>query len=212
MVAKPLVIAKFFLSLQATWIRNSILRALRETAPEVAKRLPTSFVYEYPTVDRMVGYMCKAVLNPAMNQRLDLVTRGKALQALVDKYTVDFPPRPLANGNGHAFGSGQGDVYLVTGTTGGLGSNILSQLLASASVSRVYAFNRPSSYKTSAARHTEAFVKRGLDESLLASPKLVCVEGDLNAPGFGIDVRDFAEVNTCIHMNPLFSFTLSTDA
>ncbi|KAI0062574.1 acetyl-CoA synthetase-like protein [Artomyces pyxidatus] len=179
-------------SLQSTYIRNSILRALRETAPDVAKRLSPSFVYERPTIAQMVAYLSAAAIDPELNQRVDLATRGKELQAIVEKYTRDFPLRPASTRSPHV--SHPSPVYLITGTTGGLGSNMLAQLLSLTSVSRVYAFNRPSGSATSAERHSSAFLKRGLDANLLSSQKLVFLEGELTAPAFSLNPAMYEEI------------------
>ncbi|KAF9047970.1 hypothetical protein BDP27DRAFT_1434385 [Rhodocollybia butyracea] len=69
-------------------------------------------------------------------------------------------------------------VVLVTGTTGGLGSYLLAELLQDPSVSLVYALNRPSSSATILERQTAAFQDRKLDVTLLDSNKLVFIEGD----------------------------------
>ncbi|KAA1475309.1 acetyl-CoA synthetase-like protein [Dentipellis sp. KUC8613] len=180
-------------SLQATWIRNSILRALRETAPEVAKRLPTNFVYDYPTKNQMVGYICKAVLNPTMNEKANIATRGKELQAVVNRLTKEFPERPQ-----DLVPVPAGETYLLSGSTGGLGSNILAQLLTSDKVVRVYVFNRPSSMGTSEERHKAAFEKRGLDAGLLSSRKLKYVEGDFSELNFGIEPEAYNELRTSV--------------
>ncbi|KAI0318669.1 acetyl-CoA synthetase-like protein [Amylostereum chailletii] len=189
-------------SLQSTWIRNSVHRALRETrASKAAKALPTSFVYAYPTVARMAAFVSNAVLSPAQNQPPDLAARGRELQALVDRYTADLPVRGssvpslrAANGNGGI----EGDVFFVTGTTGSVGSNVLAQLLASEDVAKVYAFNRPNSGATSAQRHLSAFAKRGLDVGLLDSEKLRYVEGDLTADFFAVGEALYHEIHASV--------------
>jgi thioester reductase-like protein len=72
---------------------------------------------------------------------------------------------------------------------------MLAQLLASPTVMRVYAFNRPSRSATSVARQRSAFEKRGLDTSLLSSKKLIYIEGDLNAPTFALNDRLYGEIH-----------------
>ena len=180
-------------SLQSTYIRNSILRALRETRPDAAKLVSASFVYEHPTIERMATFLSKAVADPHSAQGADLAMRGQELQAIVDKYTEDFPSRLTLNGS--AYPVLRGNVYLLTGTTGGLGSNMLAQLLEAPGVARVYAFNRPSKAATLRARHLSAFKERGLNTDSLSSEKLVYVEGDLSAPGFALGDKLHGEVS-----------------
>jgi Male sterility protein len=180
-------------SLQSTYIRNSILRALRETRPDAAKLVSASFVYEHPTIERIATFLSKAVADPHSTQSVDLTVRGRELQALVDTYTEGFPPRVTLNGS--AYPELCGDVYLLTGTTGSLGSNMLAQLLEAPEVTCVYAFNRPSKAATLRARQLSAFKERGLNTDLLSSEKLVYVEGDLSAPGFALGDELYGEVS-----------------
>ena len=179
-------------SLQSTYIRNTVLHGLRESKSEAVKLVSASFVYEYPTIERMATFLSKAVADPSSNQSVDLATRGRELQALVDKYTESFPSRLSVNGSTHK--SSYGNVYLLTGTTGGLGSNMLAHLLRGHAVERIYAFNRPSKSSSSEERQVTAFKQRGLDTSLLSSKKIVYVEGDLSVSGFALDDKLYEEV------------------
>ncbi|KAI0265422.1 acetyl-CoA synthetase-like protein [Gloeopeniophorella convolvens] len=182
-------------SLQSTYIRNTILHALRETKPEASRLLSASFVYEHPSIERMAAFVARAVIDPHANQGVDLEARGQELQSFVDKYTQNFPARPKAGEFASLF---KGEVYLLTGTTGGLGSNMLARLLAEPAVVRVYAFNRSSKSSTSEGRHLSAFTQRGLDATLLASKKLVYIEGDLSKPTFGLSRELYDEIHQSV--------------
>jgi hypothetical protein len=141
----------------------------------------------------MATSLSKMVADPHSTLAVDLPMRGRELQALVNKYTEGFPAR-LAH-NGSAYSVLDGNVYMLTGTTGGLGSNMLARLLEAPAVTRVYAFNRPTKSSTSQARHLSAFRQRGLNTSLLSSEKLVYVEGDLSASCFALGERLYGEVS-----------------
>ena len=131
---------------------------------------------------------------PHFTRGIDPVMRGRELQALVNRFTEGFPPRLTLDG--FAFMVPRENVYLLTGTTGCLGSNMVAQLLEASATARVYAFNRPSKTTTLRARHLSSFKQRGLDTGLLSSEKLVFVEGDLSAPGFALDHKLYGEVRT----------------
>ena len=182
----------FVCSLQSAYIRNSVLRALQETTPQTGRLVSTSFVYEYPTIERMATFLSMAATDPHSTQGIDLAMRGPELQALVEKYTEGLSPSRRINGSTHPVT--RGDVYLLTGTTGSLGSNMLAQLLEAPGVARVYAFNRPSTSTTLRARQVSAFEQRGLNTDLLSSDKLVYIEGDLNALGFALGDKLYREV------------------
>jgi hypothetical protein len=195
-------------SLQSTYIRNSVLHGLQETKLEAAKLVSASFVYEHPSIERMATFLCREVADPQSALGSGPRARGQELQALVEKYTETFPARPAVNVSGRSLPAG--DTYLLTGTTGGLGSNMLAQLLASPAISRVYALNRPSQSATLEARQRSAFEMRGLDTSLLSSEKLVYVEGDMNAPTFALNDRLYGEVHGISSTSNEYSYDITT--
>ncbi|KAK0483762.1 hypothetical protein IW261DRAFT_1332931 [Armillaria novae-zelandiae] len=162
-------------SLQATWIRNSLLRALRDTVQFDTRQTTENFVYAYPTISQLT-----VLLYSLARGKLDAVhaepdSRVKAMHAMVKKYSEGLPistsgmPPPATSGK----------IVLLTGTTGSLGSHILASLVLDSSVDRIYAVNRPGKLALSG-RQREAFVSRGLDVGLLDSDKVVLVQTDIS--------------------------------
>lgn len=190
-------------SLQATWIRNTIVRALRDPYPEVVKRLSVNFVYQSPSVVALAQYISDLLdAVRGRESRVQPVDKVELLQNLVKKYSANFPARP----SNLSEPVSKGDVVFVTGTTGGLGSDILSRLLHDESVARVYAFNRPS--EDVVMRQRTSFHERGLNEEDLKSEKFIPVEGDLTQPNFGLASERYAEVCVVIFCGRLL-LTLS---
>jgi len=87
-----------------------------------------------------------------------------------------------------------GAVVLVTGTTGGLGSFLLAQLLENPVVERVYALNRPSAFASITERQRSAFVDKALPLHLLSSEKLVYIETDVSQENCGLASSIYDEV------------------
>lgn len=87
-------------------------------------------------------------------------------------------------------------VVLITGSTGNIGAQILSNLLGDEGVDRIYALNRPSNSETSAERLKARFEDKDLDVSPLATEKLVLVEGDTSEERLGLDEATYEEVST----------------
>ncbi|CCM06250.1 uncharacterized protein FIBRA_08499 [Fibroporia radiculosa] len=172
------------ISLQATWIRNTILRALRQHDPVAPNRLSPTFVFEEPSVAKLSKLIWDVVHSPDRPKETDHI---KEMQRLVDEYTRGYPTRPLL-----LHPPSQGAVVLITGTTGGLGSDTLAHLLEDKNVERVYAFNRQS--RGAASKQREAFLQRGHDMQLLQSRKYVPIEGDTSISGFGIDPQRLDEI------------------
>ncbi|KIJ28759.1 hypothetical protein M422DRAFT_189414, partial [Sphaerobolus stellatus SS14] len=197
-------------SLQATYIRNALLHGLRQVAPaSTIRKIPSKFVYQHPTIKALAELVANASQSKDANTQVDpLIERNQRLEEVLQKYIQNWPVHQSAQPPVEP----EREVVLLTGSTGGLGSQILAQLVTMPSITRVYAFNRPSK-KSSRQRHIEAFTDRGNPLSLLDSKKIIYVEGDTAVEGFGIESGLFREiqssVTTIIHNAWRVDFNLS---
>ncbi|KAI0759226.1 acetyl-CoA synthetase-like protein [Trametes elegans] len=176
-------------SLQATRIRNVISRAIRKTNQDAARRVPSSVVFDAPTIISLAATV-STLVHRVSNAGPALSTRdSQDLWHFVGTYSAAFPARPAFLSQRPA---GSLDVVLITGTTGGFGCDALEHLLRDASVARVYAFNRRGT--DALARQHAQFRARGLDETLLDTPKFKMVEAVLHEPGFGLAPEFLEEI------------------
>ncbi|KAI1791167.1 acetyl-CoA synthetase-like protein [Ganoderma leucocontextum] len=143
-------------SLQATWIRNTLLRAgprsgrgRREASPH----------------------------GPGL-QRADDRRASRARP----RHCQLHRDRAFGRRREDAAGPLAKDVVLITGTTGGFGCDALEHLLRDGTVERVYAFNRPGTGTDALERQRKQFAARGLDGAFLDSPKFRMVEAVLHEP------------------------------
>ncbi|TFK99932.1 male sterility protein-domain-containing protein [Pterulicium gracile] len=93
---------------------------------------------------------------------------------------------------------------LLTGSTGNLGMHLLVWLLENPEVTRVYAYNRPSSTNASSFdRHKDQMTAHALDHAHLHSEKLVFLEGSSHSTRLGLQQHEydelFAQINLVIH-------------
>jgi len=140
-------------------------------------------VYSYPTIEGLTSFLVALVSNP--EGFTDEKSRKVLIEEMVEKYSADLDGTPRAK-----------KVVLLTGSTGNLGSQILASLLQDENVKRVYALGRPSSGSTSMLkRHQERFKDKALDTSLLASERLVFVEGDTALPSLGVSESTYEDVS-----------------
>lgn len=178
-------------SLQATWIRNTILRSLKESGRVNTRDIASSFVYQHPYIAGLASFVSSIALGQTHgNSGTD---KAQELRKMVDKYSKNFsthvPSAPLPTK----------DTILLTGTTGALGSNILAQLVASPLVARIYAFNRASGGSTPLLeRQKTALQERGLDPSLVFSKKIVLVEGNVSEKGLGVSAELYSEIRSSV--------------
>ena len=197
--------------MQATWIRNTLIHALRVASNVNTHDIPSNFVYAHPSIGALSSFLSRLISGKdAVDPAAERAAAIERMRTLLDKYSAGlerrFPEKPAANGhangyaNGHANGHANGvgvETVLVTGTTGRLGSHLLAQLLERADVAKVYALNRESSgsVQALAARQKEAFKQWSLDTSLLESERVVFHAVDLSKPYFGLSKESYEQVN-----------------
>ncbi|KAJ6458386.1 hypothetical protein C8R47DRAFT_1203181 [Mycena vitilis] len=182
-------------SLQATWIRNCLLGALRNLAQLDTRGDARNFVYDHPTISRLAALVF--AIASGQREEEDDATRDKSalMQQVVSKYVQNFPThlgeRPLP--------SPSAKVVLVTGTTGVLGCYLLQSLLADDSVLRVYSINRSSAQQQALRdRQASAFLGRGIDVGILDSPKLSLLSGDLSKSAYNLRAAVYEEMQQTV--------------
>ncbi|KAL7278804.1 hypothetical protein ACG7TL_007815 [Trametes sanguinea] len=190
-------------SLQATWIRNTILNAVRKTTMVSTHDVPLNFVYANPTIVALSAYLSGIVSGKGIDQRAQYAKRLEEMKELVAKYTKDWSaPQWKANSDGHANlkPTPSGETIVLTGSTGRVGSHILSQLLQKPEVVRVHALNREPTGEAAnlTERQRKAFQTWGLDSDLLSSEKLSFHPTDLDKPKFGLSEETYAEIQRTV--------------
>ncbi|KAI5116179.1 hypothetical protein M0805_002877 [Coniferiporia weirii] len=184
-------------SLQATWIRNTFLRVLRETHSSIARGLSMTYIYDNPTISGLSKYLFAKVTGISAAPIEGGDDKRRELYALLSKYSSAFPDFEPVTSN-HYIERG-GDVVLITGSTGSLGSNIMARLIQSVGIARVYALSRPSSDGTTAReRHARTFEREGLDVKLLDSLKVRFLQGDPSSVGFAIGAEQYEEMQSTV--------------
>ncbi|KAH7912519.1 Alpha/Beta hydrolase protein [Hygrophoropsis aurantiaca] len=81
-------------SLQATWIRNTILRSLRATSGLHIHKVPFSFVYNHPTIRTLSAYVFDLVVQAADT------ARGKE-SGVLDSLSASAAPEPRGPSTGY---------------------------------------------------------------------------------------------------------------
>ena len=175
-------------SLQATWIRNSVLHALKESSQVNVRDLPVDFVYQYSTIEtlsRFLSFTASKQLPAAIPSSEDQVA---AMLGMVEKFSHNFPqhvpsiPTPSK------------DTILLTGSTGGLGASVLARLVHCPDVVHIYVLGRKGSLSF-LERQKEALLERGYDPAIVEANKVTLLEVDLALPDFGLRTDVFARVS-----------------
>ncbi|TFY78273.1 hypothetical protein EWM64_g5737 [Hericium alpestre] len=182
-------------SLQATSIRNTILRALRSSSRVSTHDIPSTFVYTHPSIralsDFISGLFSKT--GAARGSPTTRESRAQEMRELVQKYSRNFvraAHQPEMNGTG--------ETILLTGTTGRLGCHLLATLLSKPDVHRIFALNRHLSHVDLEERQRQAFAMWGLDLGLLSSSKMTLLVSDLAKKGFGLDQDVYEQIQRSV--------------
>jgi hypothetical protein len=112
------------------------------------------------------------------------------LAKMVEKYSKNF------EGHTPSAGPPAGDIIVITGTSGSIGSSILVDCLKRPNVKHIYALNRPSADLVEAQK--AALERRGFDPSLMDTPKLTLLNADLAAGDLGIGELLLEELRTTV--------------
>ncbi|KAK7472181.1 hypothetical protein VKT23_000303 [Stygiomarasmius scandens] len=179
-------------SLQATWIKNSILGALRDSAKIDTREATGNFVYEHPTIASLAAFVTSAVSNGTLDSQRGFEAQVKAdvegMRRMLEKYSKGF-----VSANKDKSPTNDRKVVLMTGSTGGVGVHILDRLLEDPTVKKVYALIRKGSVDIRT-KQVNAFVERGVDVGLISNEKLVLLEANLSEERFGLQESVFEDV------------------
>jgi len=173
------------------------------------KGLPLNFVYEHPSIATLTRYLVEVVAGrtcsgDGTDAISDTASKLKQMEDLVAKYTANFPARPTKRYK-TTVPVPAGQVVVLTGSTGSLGSQILASLVEDAGVARVYALNRRG-VMTVQERQAAMWEDHGLDPRLLASDKIRFVDVDASE-GFAI-AEDIVDEVSCVVNIPLASLLI----
>ncbi|KAK7926774.1 Non-canonical non-ribosomal peptide synthetase [Apiospora marii] len=139
---------------------SRLLRAGLENAGHKVdpKALLPRVIYNNPTPKKLATYVMQTVLSNGSNGELKSANSPEAMEALWKKYTENLPG-PQNPGRPEANTTGQ--VVLLTGSTGMLGSYMLEAMACDPKVARVVCLNRAED--GGAAQQERQMRERGLD-------------------------------------------------
>ena len=192
-------------SLLAVKLRFSIISAFKDA--EITTNIPRNVIYVYPNSNALSHYIWSIVNKSHQGEGNEKCSSAysdnqavaRAIDEAVAKLTATFPShshRPSQEQN-----HDEGEIYVVTGTTGSLGSGFLSVLLEQPTsvIRKVYLLNRTSSKATTIQRHKDSFLERGFDfsalETAIETGRAVLVDIDVTQERLGISVDLYSKVS-----------------
>ncbi|KAG7095465.1 hypothetical protein E1B28_006205 [Marasmius oreades] len=107
----------YWSSLQATWIRNTILRALRDFAYLDSRPVTNSFVYDHPTINRLSTFVFSLATGGMIPEQLDESSKKPIMAGYVNRSSRNLSARQHRL-NPTPKGKTGKVVLVVTGSTG----------------------------------------------------------------------------------------------
>ncbi|QRV80473.1 acetyl-CoA synthetase-like protein [Ceratobasidium sp. AG-Ba] len=180
-------------SLTATLLARTLKSVLHRTpdsnVQRVGDKVNQQTVFAKPSIKQLVQHI--VALSSDVNTTSPAEIHEAALEsikAMVQKHTPNRPSKsPRVQ-------SPSTERIVLTGTTGALGSHLLSQLLQNEKVGRVWALNRKSRNADGMQRQRASFEDKNLDVKLLESGKLILAEADLTDGNLGLDDQLLEEI------------------
>ncbi|TQB68175.1 hypothetical protein MPDQ_003886 [Monascus purpureus] len=191
-------------SLQTMQIGKALQSAVRFSYPSKDYGAITSQkVYANPTVEQL----SRVVYGIVHGEQENAVSRRDKIDGLVQKYTIDLPERKVILPN-----SPQKHTVILTGSTGSLGSYLLSDLLSDPSVEKIYCLNRSDAKE----RQAKIFQEKGLKHDSTDLERVEFLKVAFGAERFGIDGTKYEEmlrsVDTIIHNAWRVDFNITVDS
>lgn len=183
-------------SLTATVFLRTLKSAMLATSDASirngAKKLSQKTVFEKPTVLQLAMLLIQVCDNTGKSVGPSDET-PETISTMVERYNSNWLRSKTIELMEPRYE--EKEHVILTGTTGGLGSYLLAQLLRSDRVGKVWALNRKSS-EGSEARQRASFKDKLLDVRLLESKKLLLLDVELQEEKLGLSDRFYDEIRS----------------
>ncbi|CEJ01811.1 hypothetical protein RMCBS344292_15832 [Rhizopus microsporus] len=192
-------------SLTATQLRSRIIKYIQQ--------VPQNFIYRYPTIAGMKDALSR---DGEQNQEDYMEKKYDKTMDILQKYIQKAEKELSVCESKKGISNEHGQVILLTGATGSLGSFILSNLLKNNAVKKIFCMIRGKGSNVMQ-RLKESFDSRHLDPLLLSSnnSRLEVLSIQSRQEHFGLSDEIYHklkdEVTTIIHAAWILDFNMSVD-
>ncbi|KAL0568294.1 hypothetical protein V5O48_013694 [Marasmius crinis-equi] len=192
-------------SLHATRLRRMVQSAITQTIVPSRREstvLPPDFCFQHPSIDKL----CTAVASILSGSHAETESsRVTAMHAMLDNYVAELKSyEGLAKSSGwkRPTSAAQGDVVLLTGSTGSLGCMLLKRLSGDPCVRKVICLNRrrPGGSDSAMTYQINALRKRGLIMQEEDWEKVVLLESQTSMKNLGLDEVCYSQLFEVTHI------------
>ncbi|KAI1142954.1 L-aminoadipate-semialdehyde dehydrogenase [Hypoxylon sp. FL0543] len=183
-------------SLQAVSARAKIMREI-DIGDAV---LSSNVVFEHPSVRKLASYLYSLRTGQQLTQTDEITLMSESI-AKYSKFPQFIPGNQRPDG----------EVVLITGCTGSLGAHILSQIVSSPQVRKVYCLVRASTPEDAQSRVESSLKSRSIFHPAVTE-NAVCLPSDFSQESLGLDPSTFdalrSTLTTVIHSAWMVNFNV----
>lgn len=177
-----------------------IRKRLEKMLGPSSNRLPITVVEDYGTVNRLVEHIERIQSGRCGSGDVPSNDHELMLQMVKDYSKFEFPDESISLMNGHSYGSGE--VVLLTGATGTLGSHVLDELRIDPFIHKIYCLVRGADLKASYERLRKALSERHLRP--MNEQKVRVLRAKMSEDKLGLDQTTYEnltrEVTSIMHL------------
>ncbi|KAI2641306.1 hypothetical protein GGS21DRAFT_547675 [Xylaria nigripes] len=182
--------ADFFVSgvdsLQVLNLTRLLRTGLQAAGFQNDQAISPTVIYGNPTSERLAAYIFSVVTEGVGAATNDAAHEIERMKALWEKYTANLPmAKP-----GRPDPSDEGQVVLITGSTGRLGSYMVDQMVKNPAVKRIISLNRTEDGGKE--RYAQAVQDRELSTEY--ESKCTFLRADMSRPDFGLPQKTYSEL------------------
>ncbi|KAF9895335.1 hypothetical protein FE257_000239 [Aspergillus nanangensis] len=168
-------------SLQTIQLSRTLKNAVSFQQPK-CQPINAQDIYAHPTIRQLSEFLRDFLTGHTATA----VSREERINNMVSKYTSNLPQRTQPQVD-----LPETSTIILTGSTGSLGTYLLSTLLNSPKVTKVYCFNR----SPAQTRQISSFSEKGLNASILTDQsKVEFLQVSFGAPHFGLPYEKYASL------------------
>lgn len=199
-------------SLHVTRVTRALKAALQKSVPQsILNEVSPRTVYAHPTVTGLALALYRLITSagpdgqrtsPSEHIAETSVERDQRIQGVIDKWTQNFDfhtgvvngtsehmPSPAANGDRRW-------TFMLTGSTGSLGSHLLETLIRDQRVARVVCLNRASD---AAAKWAKTITGRGFPQAVVENWRIQFLQtNNLGAPFLGLEEHEYRQLGESV--------------
>lgn len=169
-------------------IDSQLALSLRSALQKQGIKISMGAIFEHPSIDRLTAYVERQrVIAPVMQDCPD--TKSAVVERMISRFASEMASWPCASSTSPPLAKSHQETILLTGATGSLGTALLTSLVQSRKVAKIYLLVRGHDAKR---RLRKSWLSRQLPEDILSSEKIHILDYSMGDMLLGLQIAEYA--------------------